>query len=130
MTPGLLRQIGRFGLVGLCVVALDYAIFAASLWAVTSNYLAANAGGKVAGAVAGFILHKHISFAGQQRDKAGVQALSYAALFGFNLILSTGLLWMLVDHWHLNAYASRLFVDALVIVTSFTGSKLWVYRKA
>jgi putative flippase GtrA len=128
MTSGLPAQIGRFGVVGLLVVALDYATFAAVLWAMPDNHLFANIAGKVAGAVSGFVLHKNITFAGAQRDGAGRQALSYALLFAFNLAMSTGLLWLLVDHLQLNTYWSRLAVDALVIITSFTGSRLFVYR--
>lgn len=128
MTPSFIAQVGRFGLVGLFVVALDYAVFAALLWAVPGSHLIANVAGKFAGAVSGFFLHKNITFAGAQRDGAGRQGASYALLFGFNLAMSTGLLWLLVDYGRLNAYWSRLFVDGLVVITSFLGSKLWVYR--
>jgi putative flippase GtrA len=130
MTRSLGRQIGRFGLVGILVVALDYAVFAALFWAMPEVHLAANVAGKIAGAVSGFFLHKNITFKGQQRDSIRQQASSYALLFGFNLVMSTGLLWLLVDYLHLNAYWSRLFVDVLVIISSFTGSRLWVYRSA
>jgi putative flippase GtrA len=130
MTRSLGGQIGRFGLVGIFVVALDYAVFASLLWAMPGSHLLANVAGKVAGATSGFILHKYITFAGEQRDSTRQQAISYAMLFAFNLAMSTGMLWLLVDHLHLNAYWSRLFVDALVIVSSFTGSRLWVYRAA
>jgi putative flippase GtrA len=130
MTHSLKGQIGRFGAVGIFVVALDYAVFASLLWGMPGSHLLANVAGKVAGAISGFILHKNITFAGQQRDSAGRQALSYTLLFAFNLSMSTGLLWLLVDYFHLNAYWSRLFVDVLVIISSFTGSRLWVYRAA
>jgi putative flippase GtrA len=130
MTSALPRQIGRYVAVGLVVVAIDYSVFAALFWAMPGQHLAANLAGKIIGACAGFILHKYISFAGQQRDGTGRQAFSYAALLAFNLIVSSGLLWLLVDALALNAYASRLCVDAVIIGTSFLGSKLWVYRAA
>jgi putative flippase GtrA len=127
---GLFGQIGRFGLVGILVVALDYAVFAALLWAAPESHLVANVAGKVAGAISGFVLHRRFTFKGTQRDGARQQAFSYALLFAFNLCMSTGLLWLLVDFFGLNIYWSRLFVDGLVVVTSFTGSRLWVYRTA
>lgn len=130
MIPKLLAQVARFGLVGLLVIALDYAVFAALLWAMPDSHLIANIAGKIAGAISGFFLHKNISFAGAQRDSMGKQGAAYALLFAFNLAMSTGLLWLLVDQAALNAYGSRLFVDALVILTSFLGQKLWVYRAA
>jgi putative flippase GtrA len=127
---GLLGQVGRFGLVGIVVVALDYAVFAALLWTAPESHLVANIGGKVAGAISGFVLHRTFTFKGAQRDGARQQAFSYALLFAFNLCMSTGLLWLLVDFIGLNTYWSRLFVDGLVVVTSFAGSKLWVYKAA
>jgi putative flippase GtrA len=130
MTHSLSGQIGRFGLVGIFVVALDYALFASLLWAMPGSHLLANIVGKVAGAILGFILHKYITFVGEQRDGTWRQATAYAILFAFNLMMSTGLLWLLVDYLHLNAYWARLFVDLLVIISSFTGSRLWVYRAA
>ena len=130
MTHNLGKQIGRFGIVGIFVVALDYAVFAALLWAMPGYHLAANVAGKVAGAVSGFVLHRQITFAGQHRDGAGRQILSYALLFAFNLTVSSALLWLLVDYMRFNTYWSRLCVDALVIISSFTGSRLWVYRAA
>jgi putative flippase GtrA len=130
MTARLAGQVARYGLVGLLVLAIDYAIFAALLLALPGQHLGANLAGKIAGAAAGFLLHKYVTFAGTQRDAAGRQALSYALLLGFNLLLSSVLLWLLVDCLHLNAYWARLFVDGVVIAVSFLGSKLWVYRAA
>ena len=128
--PRLTGQVVRYGLVGLLVLALDYTIFAGLLALLPEQHLAANIAGKLAGAAIGFILHKYVTFAGAQADNTGRQALSYALLLGFNLLLSTTLLWLLVDKLVLNAYGARLFVDAVVIGVSFLGSKLWVYRAA
>ena len=130
MTAGLTGQVARYGLVGLLVLALDYALFAGLLSLLPGQHLAANIVGKVAGAAIGFVLHKYVTFAGSQADRTGRQALSYALLLGFNLLLSSVLLWLLVDRLDFNAYGARLFVDAVVIGMSFLGSKFWVYRSA
>ena len=130
MTTRLSGQVVRYALVGLLVLALDYAVFAGLLSLFPDHHLAANVTGKIVGAAAGFFLHKHVSFAGTQADGAGRQALSYSLLLGFNLLLSSALLWLLVDRLAINAYAARLFVDGVVIGVSFLGSKFWVYRAA
>ena len=130
MTAKLTGQVVRYGLVGLIVLTLDYTVFAGLLSVLPGHHLATNITGKLTGAAAGFVLHKYVSFAGAQANGAGRQALSYAMLLGFNLLLSSVLLWVLVDKLALNAYAARLFVDAIIIVLSFLGSKLWVYRAA
>ena len=130
MTQALRGQIGRFGLVGICVAALDYAVFSGLLLGFPGHHLAANLGGKLVGAGVGFVLHRNITFASQRREDVGRQAFSYALLLGFNLLLGSGLLWLLVDWQHFNPWWSRLFVDGAVIASSFLGSKLWVYRAA
>ena len=130
MTARLIGQGVRYGLVGLLVLALDYAVFAGLLAVLPEQHLIANIAGKLAGAAVGFILHKYVTFAGDQADGTGRQALAYALLLGFNLLLSSALLWLLVDRMELNTYGARLFVDAVVIGVSFLGSKLWVYRAA
>ena len=130
MTARLTGQVVRYGLVGLLVLALDYAVFAGLLALLPGQHLAANITGKLAGAAVGFVLHKYVTFAGSQADETGLQALSYGLLLGFNLLLSTTLLWLFVDQLLLNAYGARLFVDAVVIGVSFLGAKLWVYRAA
>ncbi len=130
MMARLTAQVMRYGLVGLLVLALDYAVFAGLLSLLPGQHLAANIAGKIVGAAAGFVLHKYVTFAGAQADGTGKQALSYAVLLGFNLMLSSVLLWLLVDRLALNAYGARLFVDAIVIGVSFLGAKLWVYRAA
>ena len=130
MTARLTGQVIRYGLVGLLVLALDYAVFAGLLALLPGQHLMANIAGKLAGAAVGFILHKYVTFAGDQADGAGRQAFAYVLLLGFNLLLSSALLWLLVDRMELNTYGARLFVDAVVISVSFLGSKLWVYRAA
>ena len=130
MTARLTGQVVRYGLVGLLVLALDYAVFAGLLALLPGQHLVSNIAGKLAGAAVGFVLHKYVTFAGHQADTTGRQAVSYALLLGFNLLLSSALLWLSVDWLALNAYGARLFVDAVVIGVSFVGAKLWVYRAA
>ncbi len=130
MTRKLTGQIARYAMVGLLVLALDYAVFAGLLSLFPGQHLAANIAGKLSGAAAGFVMHKYISFAGAQADKTAQQALSYVLLLSFNLLLSSAMLWLLIDWLRLNAYASRLLVDGIVIGISFLGSKLWVYKAA
>jgi len=121
-------QMVRYAAVGLLVLALDYAVFAGLNMAFPGQHLFANIAGKLTGAAAGFVLHKYISFAGAQAASTQRQALSYAMLLAFNLLLSSFLLWLLVDWLALNAFAARLVVDAIIIGVSFFGSKFWVYK--
>ena len=126
----LLDQLLRYGLVGLVVVASDFAAYAAVFWLSDGAYLAANVLGKAVGAGVGFVLHRKVTFTWRQRDVAGRQLGAYLAVFGFNLALSTALLWVLVGQLGLDAYVSKLAVDAVVIVLAFVLSRTWVYRPA
>lgn len=124
------HQAVRYGLVGAIIVALDYLVFYAMLFLAPSAYLVANLAGKVAGALLGFFLHRHFTFAWQQRDEAPRQFISYSILLTGNLIMSSALLWLMIENLHINAFFARLATDGVVITTSFVLSRLWVYRQA
>lgn len=126
----LIDQLVRYGLVGLVAAASDFAAYAAVLWLSDEAYLAANCLGKAIGAGVGFVLHRKITFTWRQRDLARRQLGAYLAVFAFNLALSSALLWALVGRLELDAYWSKLAVDALVIALAFVLSRTWVYRAA
>lgn len=126
----LIDQLLRYGLVGLVVVASDFATYAAVLWVSDEAWLAANGLGKAVGAGLGFVLHRKVTFTWRQRDIARRQLGAYLAVFGFNLALSSALLWALVGRLGLDAYLAKLAVDALVIALAFLLSRTWVYRPA
>ena len=130
MKQGLLHQAVRYILVGGVVYVSDFAAFTLILLGFPAAHLIANALGKATGAAVGFVLHKHFTFSWDQKDSAGKQALSYALVFLFNLASSSLLLWLLVDMAGFNAYLAKLFVDVVVIATSFVAGRLWVYRPA
>lgn len=126
----LIDQLLRYGLVGLIVVASDFAAYAAVLWLSDQAYLAANGLGKAVGAGVGFVLHRRVTFTWSQRDHAPRQLGAYLAVFAFNVALSSTLLWALVGKLGLDAYFAKLAVDALVIALAFLLSRTWVYRPA
>ena len=130
MKQGLLHQGVRYGLVGGVVYAVDFASYAAILWAVPGSYLPANVAGKAIGAVTGFILHRNFTFSWDQKAGAAEQALSYSALVAFNIALSSVLLWVLVAHAGFNELWIKPLVDAVVIGSAFIAGRLWIYRPA
>ena len=127
---GIVFQAVRYGLVGLVVVASDFAAYAAFLQIFPEGYLGANCLGKATGAGVGFVLHKWVTFNWRQRDGARRQAAAYSAVFLFNLALSSCLLWLLVGLAAADAYIAKLAVDAVVIAVAFFVSRHWVYRSA
>ena len=125
---GLIAQGARYGLVGLVVLAADFGIYSLMLAVFPGEFLAANICGKIAGAALGFVLHRHVTFRWAQRDGAARQFAAYLAVLGFNLLLSSALLWVAVELLGANAYFAKLGVDVIVVGTAFLLSRLWVYR--
>lgn len=125
---GLLAQAMRYGAVGLVVLAADFAIYSIILMLAPGWFLPANIAGKLTGAALGFVLHRRVTFRWQHRDSAGRQLLSYFALLGFNLLLSSALLWLAIERFGANAYFAKLAVDIVIVGTAFLLSRFWVYR--
>lgn len=125
-----MHQMMRYGMVGGVVYLSDFVVFAAILWFMPDAYLVANIIGKVTGALVGFVLHRHFTFSWEHKDKASRQVVSYILLLAANLAISSLMMWLLVDSAGANAFVAKLFVDVVVIVSSFVAGRLWVYRPA
>lgn len=125
----MIAQAVRYGGVGVIVYAIDLAIYALCVALAPASYLAANIAGRAAGAFAGFFLHKHVTFAGEQRHATARQALAYLTLLATNMAASSGLLWLLVG-MGFPATPARIAIDVVVIATSFIVSRLLVFRVA
>ena len=121
-------QVGRFLASGLCVVALDYLVFIALTSLSPQGYVAANVAGKSAGALSGFFLHKHYTFAGgRQRKSTLVQLVLYFALYVTNMALSTLIIHLCVMLLGWNDLHAKVIADGIVIAGSFLVSRLLVF---
>lgn len=125
--PALLRQALTYGAVGGAVYAIDYASFALILAIAPAALLAANAVGRLVGALAGYLLHGRFTFPGAHRHHR--TAPRYAALLGANLLVSSLLLLAATGWLALPPLAARLLVDALVIASAFAVSRAWVFAR-
>ena len=118
----------RYAFVGMIVLGTDFAVYSALLALMPGQFLFANVAGKIAGAALGFVLHRHVTFRWAQRDGAGQQFASYLAVLGFNLLLSSVLLWLAIERLGANEYFAKIAVDIVVIGSAFLLSRLWIYR--
>ncbi len=118
----------RYIMVGGIVLGLDFLTYLAVLAGFPHDYLWANFSGKAVGAIAGFVLHRTITFRWRQRDPMVRQAFSYLAVFCGNLLMSSTLLWVMANFLGVNLILAKVFVDAIVISTAFLLSRFWVYR--
>lgn len=123
-----LPQTLRYAAVGLLVLAVDIGVYALSLVLLPGAWLPANIAGKAAGAATGFVLHRNVTFRGARDGSASRQGLSYIALLGFNMALSSALLWVLVEQAGIDAYLAKLATEIAVIGVAFILSRTVVFR--
>ncbi|MFM9979207.1 MAG: GtrA family protein [Sphingomonadaceae bacterium] len=125
----MIGQLSRYGAMGLIVYAVDFLTFWLIHAIAPSLYLIANVAGKAAGAATGFVLHKTVTFAGEQQHATGRQALLYALVLGINMAGSSALLWLAVGLGAPTTPA-RIAIDGIVIATSFLASRFLIFRPA
>ena len=121
-------QAVRYIAVGLGVVGIDYLTFVVFLHFFPSSYIAANALGKIGGAISGFVFHKHYTFAGQQEKSTSRQFFLYIALSIGNMFLSSILIYVGVERLRLNELIAKIITDGIVIACSFIINRLLVFK--
>jgi len=122
-------QVARYGAVGLVVYAVDFLTYWLIHAFAPALYLLANVAGKAAGAATGFVLHKNVTFVGDQQHRTERQALLYALVLALNMAGSSALLWLAVRVGAPTTPA-RIAIDMLVIATSFLASRFLIFRPA
>ena len=93
-------------------------------------YLQANIVAKILGAMAGFLLHKYVSFSWMQRDRTGRQVFFFILLLLGNLCLSTLLLYIGALLLGLPEIMAKIVADIVVIATTFILGRILIFRAA
>ena len=128
-SSALSAQAIRYLISGGGVVALDFLCFylLTRLW--PDAYVAANVAAKTIGALSGFFLHKHFTFAGEQAHGAPTQLTLYIALYVFNMALSSAIIFGAVEvlGWH--ELLAKIVADVIVVATSFVTCRLLVFAQ-
>ena len=122
------KQVTRYLVVGLFVVAVDYLVYVLMMCFFPSIYIAANILGKTVGAFSGFFLHKHYTFAGQQDKSTPTQLIFYVALYFGNMTMSSFLIYLGVTWIGYNELLAKIVADAVVIACSFLLNRLLVFK--
>lgn len=123
-----LAQAMRYLLAGGLVFSLDVGVFYLITTVWPAWYIEANLVSKSIGALTGFFLHRYFTFSWEHRDNAAAQGVMYVLLLGFNLMLSSLLLYLLVEWVGLIELYAKVLTDVLVILVAFVGSRLLVFR--
>jgi putative flippase GtrA len=86
----------------------------------------ANVAAYLTGMAVSYLGHRHVTF--QSSGAMRSEVLRFALTHGVNLILSTLLIWCLVDRLGVNRFAGVALATLLVMAISFVIMQLWVFR--
>ena len=79
-------------------------------------YIAGNAAGNITGAVIQFILCRNCAFNATEK-KAGFQIVKFVLVWGGNILLSAGGVYLLTNYFGLHYIVSKLIVSATLGLT-------------
>ncbi len=113
--------------VGLGVVAVDYAVFLV-LTALSVVPLVANAAAKVTSATVGFFGHSYLSFAGNKALSPVQQVFRYLVLLLLNMALTSLVIAVALGLDWAKLHA-KLLADAVAFVVAYLFSRYFVYRR-
>ncbi|WP_282604522.1 GtrA family protein [Pelagibius sp. Alg239-R121] len=124
-----IKQTVLYVAVGGVVYLVDLGSFTAVVLTWPDQHLLGNTLAKIAGALTGFILHKYLTFAGDQSDPVHKQALRYVTLLAVNIAGANFLLYIFIDILAAPTLPAKIGVDVLVIISSFFISRHLVFKK-
>lgn len=125
----MLREVLRFGIVGLAQIGIDWVAFV-GLTALGVPVLAGNVCGRVSGASFGFFANAYFTFPHRRREGLGrVALLRFLVLWLATTVVSTAAMLAIESGWGLGwAWFLKPVVDILLATGSFFVSRHWVYR--
>lgn len=127
--PSLSRQLLSFGLIGGVQVLLDWLVFVV-LSAAGVPVLAANVGGRIAGASLGFWLNGAVTFRQGSKAMLGRGPLRRFALMwcGLTVLSSTAMALLAATAGLHFAWLAKPVVELVLAALSFVLARHWVYR--
>ena len=121
----LIRQFGRFLLVGLSNTTLSLGAYAA-LVGVGLHYLAAGGVAFLLGAANGYFLNRRWTFA---RPRASSAPLKYLVVQLGGLGLTEILLWLLAESAGAGRFVAFVVTAPIVTVATFAANRSWTFEQ-
>ncbi len=125
----LLKQILRFGVVGVVATVVDYALFLVLTDVCHLHYLVANPIAFLVSVVCNYILSVKFVFDVDKSRSTGTQFTFFTAMSAVGLGINELMLWLLSDLLHIPYQLSKLVATAVVMVYNFVTRKLFLERK-
>ncbi|NNM82635.1 MAG: GtrA family protein [Burkholderiales bacterium] len=121
-------QFFRFTAVGATGTLVQYTMLWLGVESLGMPAAIASGVGYALGSVVNYLLNYLFTF---KSAKSHTEAASrYYAVLGIGWFINTGLIWLLVQHWHQNYWLAQLLVSGIGLMWNFTGSRLWAFKPA
>jgi len=125
MQDARLRQFIAYALCGGTGVLTDLSLYSLLVWSGV-GYQWANAAGYAAGTLVSFVLNRHFTFRTYDNTLRRFGLFLAAALTGY--LVSSGLLWLLVEQLGVNVFIAKLLTLAVVLVLQFSLNRAITFR--
>lgn len=118
----------RYCLVGGIVYLVDIGLFLFLLRYFSDSPYIVNIVAKVGGAITGFLLHRHFTFFGVQKNTLAGQGARYSTLLIFNILFANVIMYSAVLWIHIDVEWAKIASDVIIISLSFLVSRLLVFK--
>lgn len=118
----------RFLVTGGVVFIIDFLSFFLIFNIQNDLYILAVVVGRCSGLVSGIFLHRKFTFPGKFQKSLKVQGLQYLLLAFINVIISVCVVYISHEIFSVNEIISRLIADVIIVIISFVGGKVFVFR--
>lgn len=125
----LIKQILRFGVVGIIAFAVDYGLFLLLTEVCHIHYLLANIVAFLVSVIVNYILSVTFVFDVDKNRGVGAQFTFFTAMSAVGLGINELMLWLLSGLLPIPTSVSKLAATAVVMVYNFVTRKLFLERK-
>ena len=123
-----IKEIFRFLIVGLFSTIVNYLVFLIFLDIIHACYIFANWVGYFTGVALSYLLNSKYTFRAQSEISPS-SLFIYILIYSASLIISTSLLFFLVEKLRINPKLANLFVILQSTITNYLGCKFIVFKK-
>lgn len=127
MNKNLVKVGSKFIFVGITSTLLNYGVFYFLYKVLAVNYIVASVAGYITGLILGFVLNNFWTFEFGRLDLRKVAG--YLLVYMASLGLSSIMLYILVDWYGINPFASNIMAIILSTCTNFLGLTFLIYKK-
>lgn len=125
------KQFIVFGIVGISNTIVDFVVFWL-LIQLSTHYIIANITAYSVGMLNSYFWNNAITFKSntRQRDIVAVKRMiRFVVWNGSMLLVSSILIYAVIEFMHWHALISKLAVTIVVLIIQFVGSKKWVFKQ-